>query len=146
MKIFDNADKEVDLAVNHFVRAAGNAVRKQEIDEFRKKIGDSFTDLKKLLIKIKQAKKVSLAKYAPEEMVEIEANMPPDEIDESTKTGYLDSVGGSAKELVESKMTSGMDRSPQLSPLPMWIQQVLSSARGMKLTRNLWYLSKPFWK
>ena len=92
-KIFDNADKEVDLAVNHFVRAAGNAVRKQETDEFRKKIGDSFTDPKKLLIKIKQAKKVSLAKYAPEEMVEIEANMPPDEIDESTKTGCLNSSG-----------------------------------------------------
>ena len=71
-------------------------------------------------------------------MVEIEANMPPDEIDETTRTGYLDSTGpkkqwknsvGGAKALVEGKLTSGMDRSPQLSPFPIWIQQILSSAR-----------------
>ena len=54
-KVFDNVDKEVDLAVNHFVRAAGNAVQKEEIDEFRKRIGDSFTDLKKLLIKFNRS-------------------------------------------------------------------------------------------
>ena len=64
----------------------------------------------------KRAKKVSLAKYTPEEMVEIEANMSPDEIDETTGTGSSDSSGpkkqlksflGSAKALVESKLTSG---------------------------------------
>ena len=50
-KTFDNVEKDVDLAVNHFVRAAGDGINQAEVQELRKRIFDSFTDVKKLVVK-----------------------------------------------------------------------------------------------
>ena len=49
-KVFENAE-EVDVAVNHFVCAAGSDVNKVEVEELRQRVGESLNDIKKLILK-----------------------------------------------------------------------------------------------
>ena len=50
-KVFENAEKEVDVAVNHFVRATGCDVNNVEVEELRKRVGESLNNIKKLVLK-----------------------------------------------------------------------------------------------
>ena len=59
-KVFENTEKEVDVAINHFVRAAGSDVNNVEVEELRKRVGESFNDIKKLVLKFNASALFSL--------------------------------------------------------------------------------------
>ena len=50
-KSFESAEKDVELSITHVERALENNIGAPEISDLRKKVGDSFTEVKKQLVK-----------------------------------------------------------------------------------------------
>ena len=50
-KSFESSEKEIALAINHLERAVGGDVAASEIGDLKKKVNDSFLEIKKLVIK-----------------------------------------------------------------------------------------------